>query len=138
VSFHCRRAPPRRASIPFIPGPSPALLAVPAESLHTTPKAFFDALKAGTDCRRMAAGASRPATARRPPSIGPVIIAVCAIGARRVDSSFFDVVMMMVFGVLGDLSRKLGSPLAPRVLARVPGAARRQPRGTRVFKGAAA
>jgi putative tricarboxylic transport membrane protein len=53
--------------------------------------------------------------------IGPVIIAICAIGAYTVNSSFFDVVMMMVFGVLGYLLKKLKYPLAPLVLALVLG-----------------
>jgi putative tricarboxylic transport membrane protein len=53
--------------------------------------------------------------------IGPVIIAICAIGAYTVNSSFFDVVMMMVFGVVGYLFKKLKYPLAPLVLALVLG-----------------
>ena len=53
--------------------------------------------------------------------IGPVIIAICAIGAYTVHSSFFDVAVMMVFGVLGYLFKKLKYPLAPLVLALVLG-----------------
>jgi putative tricarboxylic transport membrane protein len=53
--------------------------------------------------------------------IGPVIIAICAIGAYTVHSSFFDVAMMLVFGVLGYLFKKLRYPLAPLVLALVLG-----------------
>ncbi len=53
--------------------------------------------------------------------IGPVIIAICAIGAYTVHSSFFDVVMMMVFGVAGYVFKKLKYPLAPLVLALVLG-----------------
>ena len=53
--------------------------------------------------------------------IGPVIIAICAIGAYTVNSSFFDVAVMMVFGVLGYLFKKLKYPLAPLVLALVLG-----------------
>jgi putative tricarboxylic transport membrane protein len=53
--------------------------------------------------------------------IGPVIIAICAIGAYTVHSSFFDVAMMMVFGVFGYLFKKLKYPLAPLVLALVLG-----------------
>ena len=53
--------------------------------------------------------------------IGPVIIAICAIGAYTVHSSFFDVAMMLVFGVLGYLFKKLKYPLAPLVLALVLG-----------------
>ena len=53
--------------------------------------------------------------------IGPVIIVICAIGAYTVHSSMFDVVMMMVFGVMGYLFKKLKYPLAPLVLALVLG-----------------
>lgn len=53
--------------------------------------------------------------------IAPVIIVVCAIGAYTVNSSMFDVVMMLVFGVLGYAFKKLKYPLAPLVLALVLG-----------------
>ena len=53
--------------------------------------------------------------------IAPVIIVICAIGAYTVHSSMFDVVMMMVFGVLGYGFKKLKYPLAPLVLALVLG-----------------
>ena len=53
--------------------------------------------------------------------IAPVIIVICAIGAYTVHSSMFDVVLMMVFGVMGYLFKKLKYPLAPLVLALVLG-----------------
>jgi putative tricarboxylic transport membrane protein len=53
--------------------------------------------------------------------IGPVIIVICAIGAYTVHQSMFDVVLMLVFGVLGYLFKKLRYPLAPMVLALVLG-----------------
>jgi putative tricarboxylic transport membrane protein len=53
--------------------------------------------------------------------MGPVIIVVCAIGAYTVNSSYFDVATMLVFGVLGYLFKKLKYPLAPLVLALVLG-----------------
>ena len=53
--------------------------------------------------------------------IAPVIIVICAIGAYTVHSSMFDVVVMLVFGVLGYLFKKLKYPLAPLVLALVLG-----------------
>lgn len=53
--------------------------------------------------------------------IAPVIIVICAIGAYTVNSSMFDVVMMLVFGVVGYLFKKLRYPLAPLVLALVLG-----------------
>ncbi len=53
--------------------------------------------------------------------IAPIIIFICGIGAYTVNSSMFDVVMMMVFGVMGYLFKKLKYPLAPLVLALVLG-----------------
>ena len=53
--------------------------------------------------------------------IAPVIIVICAIGAYTVHSSMFDVFLMLFFGVLGYLFKKLKYPLAPMVLALVLG-----------------
>ena len=53
--------------------------------------------------------------------IAPVIVVICAIGAYTVHSAMFDVVMMLVFGVVGYFFKKLKYPLAPMVLALVLG-----------------
>jgi putative tricarboxylic transport membrane protein len=53
--------------------------------------------------------------------IAPVIMVICAIGAYTVHSSMLDVYLMVVFGIVGYLFRKLGYPLAPLVLALVLG-----------------
>jgi putative tricarboxylic transport membrane protein len=53
--------------------------------------------------------------------IAPVIMVICAIGAFTVHNSTFDIVLMMVFGVLGYLLKKCNYPLAPLVLAIVLG-----------------
>ena len=53
--------------------------------------------------------------------IAPVIVVVCAIGAYTVHNNIFDVYMMVVFGVVGYLFKKLKYPLAPLVLALVLG-----------------
>ena len=53
--------------------------------------------------------------------IAPVILVICAIGAYTVHNALFDVVLMMFFGVLGYLFKKLSYPLAPMVLALVLG-----------------
>jgi putative tricarboxylic transport membrane protein len=53
--------------------------------------------------------------------IAPVILVVCAIGAYTVHNSTFDVVMMLVFGILGYVLKKTNYPLAPLVLAIVLG-----------------
>ena len=53
--------------------------------------------------------------------IAPVILVICAIGAYTVHNALFDVVLMMFFGVVGYLFKKLNYPLAPMVLALVLG-----------------
>ena len=53
--------------------------------------------------------------------IAPVILVICAVGAYTVHGSMFDVWMMMAFGVLGYVFKKLNYPLAPLVLALVLG-----------------
>ena len=53
--------------------------------------------------------------------IGPIIIAVCVIGAYTVANATFDLSLMLVFGVLGYLLKKLDYPIAPLVLAMVLG-----------------
>jgi putative tricarboxylic transport membrane protein len=53
--------------------------------------------------------------------IAPVIVVVCAVGAFTVHNSMFDVGMMVVFGVVGYVFKKLDYPLAPLVLALVLG-----------------
>jgi putative tricarboxylic transport membrane protein len=53
--------------------------------------------------------------------IAPLIIVLCAIGSFTVKNAIFDVWMMVVFGVLGYLFKKLQYPLAPLVLAIVLG-----------------
>src|SRR5581483_5374847 len=53
--------------------------------------------------------------------IAPVIMVICAIGAYTVHNSIFDVYMMVVFGVMGYVFKKLDYPLAPLVLALVLG-----------------
>jgi putative tricarboxylic transport membrane protein len=55
------------------------------------------------------------------PVIAPIILVLCAIGAYTVHNNPFDVVMMMVFGVLGYVLKKCDYPLAPLVLALVLG-----------------
>ncbi|MDZ4791854.1 MAG: tripartite tricarboxylate transporter permease [Hyphomicrobiales bacterium] len=53
--------------------------------------------------------------------IAPIILVICAIGAYTVNSALSDVGIMMFFGVLGYLFKKLHYPLAPLVLALVLG-----------------
>jgi putative tricarboxylic transport membrane protein len=53
--------------------------------------------------------------------IAPVILVICAIGAYSVHNSTFDIMLMMVFGVVGYVFKKCNYPLAPLVLAIVLG-----------------
>jgi len=53
--------------------------------------------------------------------IAPIIMVICAIGSFTVKNAIFDVWMMVVFGILGYLFKKLNYPLAPLVLAIVLG-----------------
>jgi putative tricarboxylic transport membrane protein len=53
--------------------------------------------------------------------IAPVIIVICAVGAYTVHNAMLDIWLMLVFGVIGYLFKKLEYPLAPLVLALVLG-----------------
>jgi putative tricarboxylic transport membrane protein len=53
--------------------------------------------------------------------IAPIIIVICSIGAYTVHNALFDVWMVVGFGILGYLFKKLQYPLAPLVLAIVLG-----------------
>jgi putative tricarboxylic transport membrane protein len=53
--------------------------------------------------------------------IAPIIMVICAIGAYTVHNSVFDIVLMVVFGVIGYFFKKCSYPLAPLVLAIVLG-----------------
>ena len=53
--------------------------------------------------------------------IAPIILVICAVGAYTVHNAFGDVAVMLFFGVLGYVFKKLNYPLAPLVLALVLG-----------------
>ena len=53
--------------------------------------------------------------------LAPLIFIVCTVGAYSVSNSYLDVMLMMGFGVLGYLFKRLSYPLAPLVLAIVIG-----------------
>ena len=53
--------------------------------------------------------------------IAPIILVLCAIGAYSVHNSTFDIILMLVFGVVGYVLKKCNYPLAPMVLAIVLG-----------------
>jgi TctA family transporter len=53
--------------------------------------------------------------------IGPVIIVLCLVGAYTVANSLFDVVVALLFGIVGYVFKKLQYPIAPLVLAMVLG-----------------
>jgi putative tricarboxylic transport membrane protein len=53
--------------------------------------------------------------------IAPVILVICAIGAYTVHNAMFDVWLMLIFGIMGYVFKKLDYPMAPLVLALVLG-----------------
>ena len=53
--------------------------------------------------------------------IAPVIVVICAIGAYTVHNAMLDIWLMLLFGVVGYVFKKLDYPLAPLVLALVLG-----------------
>ena len=53
--------------------------------------------------------------------IAPIIIVICAIGAYTVHNAMLDIWLMLLFGVIGYVFKKLDCPLAPLVLALVLG-----------------
>jgi len=55
------------------------------------------------------------------PIIAPVIVVICAIGAYTVKNNMLDVWMIVAFGMMGYVFKKLDYPLAPMVLALVLG-----------------
>jgi putative tricarboxylic transport membrane protein len=53
--------------------------------------------------------------------IAPVIVVVCSIGAFTVNNAMFNIWVMLMFGVIGYVFKKLDYPLAPLILAVVLG-----------------
>ena len=53
--------------------------------------------------------------------VAPVILVICTIGAYTVHGPMFDVWLMVIFGVVGYIFKKLDYALAPLVLALVLG-----------------
>jgi TctA family transporter len=54
-------------------------------------------------------------------AIAPMIVVSCAIGAFAIQNAMFDVWIMVLFGVVGYVFKKIGIPLAPLTLALVLG-----------------
>src|SRR5659263_322319 len=53
--------------------------------------------------------------------IAPVIMVICAIGAYTMNNAMFNIWVMLTFGVIGYVFKKLDYPLAPLILAIVLG-----------------
>lgn len=49
----------------------------------------------------------------------PIIVVLCVLGAYSISNSPFDVLIMLVFGLLGYTMLKVGLPLAPMLLAMI-------------------
>jgi TctA family transporter len=54
-------------------------------------------------------------------AVAPMIVVSCAIGAYAIQNAMFDVWLMLGFGVVGYVFKKIGIPLAPFTLALVLG-----------------
>jgi TctA family transporter len=54
-------------------------------------------------------------------AIAPMIVVSCAIGAFAIQNAMFDVWLMLLFGVVGYIFKKVKIPLAPLTLALVLG-----------------
>jgi TctA family transporter len=54
-------------------------------------------------------------------AIAPMIVVSCAIGAYAIQNAMFDIWLMLLFGVVGYVFKKIGIPLAPLTLALVLG-----------------
>ncbi len=54
-------------------------------------------------------------------AIAPMIVVSCAIGAFAIHNAMFDIWLMLAFGVVGYVFKKIGIPLAPLTLALVLG-----------------
>jgi putative tricarboxylic transport membrane protein len=53
--------------------------------------------------------------------LGPIVILICLVGVYSVNGSFFEMALLVVFGVIGYILRLCGFPVAPLVLALVIG-----------------
>jgi Tripartite tricarboxylate transporter TctA family len=54
-------------------------------------------------------------------AVAPIIVVSCPIGAYAIQNAMFDIWLMLVFGVVGYVFKKIGIPLAPLTLALVLG-----------------
>jgi putative tricarboxylic transport membrane protein len=54
-------------------------------------------------------------------AIAPMIVVSCAIGAFAIQNAMFDIWLMVGFGVVGYVFKKIGVPLAPLTLSLVLG-----------------
>jgi len=53
--------------------------------------------------------------------LGPLILGFCILGCYSISSSLFDVGLMIIFGILGYLMKKMDIPLAPAILTLILG-----------------
>jgi TctA family transporter len=54
-------------------------------------------------------------------AIAPMIVVSCAVGAYAIQNAMFDIWLMLLFGVVGYVFKKIAIPLAPLTLALVLG-----------------
>jgi putative tricarboxylic transport membrane protein len=53
--------------------------------------------------------------------LAPIIVVMCFVGAYAIQNSYYDVVLTLIFGIVGFVLRRLEYPLAPLVVALVLG-----------------
>ncbi len=53
--------------------------------------------------------------------LAPIIIILCVVGSFAINNSFFEVYLMLIFGLLGYLMDKIGMPTAPMVVGLILG-----------------
>jgi len=53
--------------------------------------------------------------------LAPIIVVLCVIGSFSINNSYFDVIMMFLFGLLGYVMEKVKMPTAPMVLGLILG-----------------
>jgi len=54
-------------------------------------------------------------------AVAPMIVVSCAIGAYAIQNAMFDIWLMLLFGIVGYVFKKISIPLAPFTLALVLG-----------------
>ncbi|MFA6506989.1 MAG: tripartite tricarboxylate transporter permease [Treponemataceae bacterium] len=101
--------------------PGPTLMTEHAEVTYTLIWAVFFSNIAMFFLGLLFTRASIVVTKIRNKVLAPIIIILCVIGAFAINNSFFDVILMFGFGMLGLFMEKIKMPTAPMVLGLILG-----------------